>query len=129
MEILPQEDGTALVRPLAAGKTTVAVKEPGGKNASLKISVTEPVAGLELSVSGKQKPGGTVTVKAAVTPKNAGNKQLEWALDVGEDVATVQNGKVKIAKGVPAGTVITVTCTAVGAPEPVVQTVQITVEE
>ena len=129
VEILPQEDGTALVRPLAAGKTTVAVKEPGGKNASLKISVTEPVAGLELSVSGKQKPGGTVTVKAAVTPKNAGNKQLEWALDVGEDVATVQNGKVKIAKGVPAGTVITVTCTAVGAPEPVVQTVQITVEE
>jgi len=52
---------------------------------------------------------------------------VEWTLDVGGDIATITKGKVKISKTAPEGTVITVTCTAVGAPEPVVKTVQITV--
>ena len=54
---------------------------------------------------------------------------MEWSLDVGEDIATVDKGKVKISKDAPAGTVITVTCTALGVPEPVTATAQITVEE
>ena len=84
---------------------------------------------IELAVSGKAVPGGTVTVKETLSPKQAGNKYVEWSLDVGEDVATVSKGRVKIAKTVPAGTVITVTCTALGAPEPVVSTIRIEVAE
>lgn len=129
VEITPNEEtGTAAFKPLAAGKTTVAVKEPGGKNAKLTVSVVDPVTGLELAVSGKPKPGATVTVKETLQPKTAGNKNVEWTLDVSEDIATVSKGKVKISKDAPAGTVITVTCTAVGAPEPVIATAQITVE-
>ena len=130
VEITPDgENGTAVIRPLAAGKTTIQVKEPGGKNAKLTVSVTAPVEDLELAVSGKAVPGGTVTVKETLSPKQAGNKTVEWSLDVGEDIATMSNGKLKIAKTTPAGTVITVTCTALGAPEPVVRTVRIEVAE
>ena len=68
-------------------------------------------------------------MKETIVPKQAGNKNVEWSLDVGEDIATVSKGKVKIAKDAPVGTVITVTCTALGAPEPVVRTVQIEVTE
>ncbi|MBR2661014.1 MAG: hypothetical protein IKE15_06380 [Clostridia bacterium] len=130
VEIEPDtENGTAVIRPLAAGKTTIQVKEPGGKNGKLAVSVTAPVESIELAVSGKAVPGGTVTVKETLSPKQAGNKYVEWSLDVGEDVATVSKGRVKIAKTVPAGTVITVTCTALGAPEPVVSTIRIEVAE
>lgn len=127
--LTPGEDGAAVFRPLSAGKTTATVTEPGGKKADVKVTVTDPVTDVELTVSGKPKAGGTVTVKAATLPKSAGNKDVEWSLDVGEDIATVKKGAVKIQKGVPAGTVITVTCTAAGAPEPVVKTVQIVVED
>ena len=130
VEIIPnEENGTAAIRPLAGGKTTVAVKEPGGKNAKLTVSVVDPVEDVELAVSGKTAPGGTVTVKETILPKTAGNKNVEWTLDVGEDIATVSKGKVKISKNAPIGTVITVTCTALGAPEPVVRTAQIEVTE
>ena len=53
---------------------------------------------------------------------------MEWSLDVGEDIATVNAyGRVKIKKDVPAGTKITVTCTAPGAAVPVVSTVELEV--
>jgi hypothetical protein len=130
VEITPnEENGTASFKPLAEGKTTVAVKEPGGKNAKLTVSVVDPVEEVELAVSGKTTPGGTVTVKETILPKTAGNKNVEWTLDVSEEIATVSKGKVKISKDAPAGSVITVTCTALGAPEPVVRTVQIEVTE
>ena len=123
LEITPVEDGTVSVRALAAGKTNIAVKEPGGKSATLKVSVVDPVQSLELTVKGAGKAGGTVPVNATIWPNGAGNKALEWSLDVGEDVATVNNkGQVKIAKTAPAGTKITVTCRALGAPEPIVAT-------
>ena len=128
VEIVPGDDGTAEIRPLAAGKVNISVTEPGGRKATLKANVADPVTGIELTVIGKQIPGGTVTVKETLEPKSAGNKAVEWSLEVGEDIATISKGKVKIAKTAPAGTVITVTCTATGAPEPVVKTVQIEVE-
>lgn len=130
VEITPDaENGTAVIRPLAAGKAQIAVKEPGGKNAKFTVNVVAPVEDMTLEAKGKPVPGGTVTVKETLVPKQAGNKNVEWTLDVGEDIATVAKGKVKIAKTAPAGTVITVTCTALGAPEPVVRTVQIEVAE
>ena len=129
VEITETEAGTVSVKPLSAGKTTVAVKEPGGKNAKLNVNVVAPVETLELTMSGKAVPGGTVTVKAAIAPKNAGNKNLEWSLDVGEEIATISQGKVKISKEAPAGTKLTVTCKALGAPEAVTATLEIEVTE
>lgn len=129
-EMTAGEDGTASFKALKAGKTTVTVTEPGGRKATLRVNVLLPVEDVELQVTGKQVPGGTVAVKATVAPKNAGKKDLEWSLDVGEDIATINNkGQVKIAKTAPAGTVITVTCKALGAPEPVVKTVTFEVAE
>ena len=123
VEITDNGDGTVVIKPLKAGKTTIAVKEPGGKNAKLNVSVVDPVESVELSVKGNAKAGGTVTVSAALQPKTAGNKNLEWTLDVGEDIATIDaKGKVKISKEAASGTKITVTCKALGAPEPIVAT-------
>ena len=129
-EMTAAEDGAVSLKALKAGKTTVTVTEPGGKKAAVKVNVFVPVEDVELQVTGKQIPGGTVTVKTTISPKNAGKKDLEWSLDVGEDIATVNSkGQVKIAKTAPAGTVITVTCKALGAPEPVVKTVSFEVAE
>ena len=129
LEIEAAEDGTARIRPLAGGKTTVTVKEPGGKNAKLNVSVVEPITEVVLTVKGKAQPGKAVTVTAALAPKNAGNKNLEWSLDVDESIASVDaKGKVTVSKTAPAGTVITVTCRALGAPEPVSATLEMTVE-
>ena len=128
VEITDNKDGTATIKPLAAGRTTMTVTEPGGKKADLRVTVQEPVTELTLEATGKNNPGGTVKVKATVGPKEAGNKKLEWSLDVDKDIATIKNGEVRINKKAPAGTVITVTCTAPGAPEPVTSNIQIKVE-
>lgn len=129
LEIAAKEDGAAEFRPLVAGKTVVTVAEPGGKSAKVNVSVVQPVEEVTLEMKGRAKPGGTVTVKATVAPKNAADKKVSWSLDVGEETATVKNGQVKIAKTAAPGTVITVTCTAEGAPQPVTAALQITVEE
>ena len=129
IEITDSGDGSAAIRPLKAGKDTVTVKEPGGKSAKINVTVGDPVTTAELSAKGKAKPGGTVTVAAKLTPANPANKNVEWSIDVGEDVATInEKGQLKIGKDAAAGTVITVTCTAPGAPEPITETLQITVE-
>ena len=128
VEIVDNHDGTALITPLKAGKINVTATEPGGKKATVRVSVVVPVEGIELKVSGQAKPGGTVQIKPTLSPKNAGNKKVEWLIDVGEEIATVKNGTVKIKKDVPAGTVIKVTCTAPGAPEPISETVEIEVQ-
>ena len=129
LEITAGEDGTASIRALAAGKFNVAVKEPGGKNCQLKVSVVEPVTAVTLSVKGKSKPGQTVTIAAALEPKNPGNKALEWTTDADESVATINaKGQLKIAKEAQPGTEITVTCRALGAPEPIEEKITVTVE-
>lgn len=126
IEISEVEDGTVSIKPLAGGRTDVAVKEPGGKNAKLSVSVVDPVESVELTLKGNAKPGGSVTVSAALQPKTAGNKNVEWSLDVGEDVATInEKGQVKISKETVSGTKITVTCKALGAPEPIISTIEI----
>ena len=126
VEITPVEDGTVTIKPLAAGKVNITVKEPGGKNAKLTVSTVDPVETVELAAKGGAKAGGTVTIAATLAPKTAGNKNLEWSLDVGEDIATIDaKGKVKISKEAASGTKITVTCKALGAPEPIVSTIEI----
>ena len=129
VEIVPGEDGTAVITPLAAGKITVTVKEPGGKSGVLKINILQPVTGLTLTQKGKTKPGSAVTITAGLEPKTAGNKTLEWSVNVDESVATIsQKGQLKIAKTAESGTVITVTCKALGAPEAITATIDVTVE-
>ena len=127
VDVVQGDDGTAMIMPAAQGRITVTASEPGGRKASVRVAVMEPVSDLELTVSGKPVPGGTVNVKADIIPRNAGNRKLEWSLDVDDDTAAITNGRVRISRGAAEGTVITVTCTAPGADEPVVRTVQITV--
>ena len=129
VEVVPTGDSTAAVTPVAKGKTTVIVSEPGGKQASVPVSVVVPVESLELSARGKPIPGGTVTLNARILPKDAGSKALEWSLDVDDTVASIgPGGQLKIKKTAPEGTVITVTCTASGAPEPVTASIAVEVQ-
>ena len=128
VEITAIEDGTVSIKPLKAGKTDIAVKEPGGKNAKLTVNVVAPVESVELKVNGKPKAGGKVNIAAALAPKNVGNKAVQWSLDVGEEIATInEKGQLTIGKEVASGTKITVTCTALGAPNPVVGTIVVEV--
>ncbi len=127
-EIIPENDGTFTLKALAAGSTTVTFTEAGGKTASVKVSVMQPVQSMKLSSSGNPVPGGTVKAAADIKPGNAGNRKVVWSLDVGEDIATVNDyGRIKINRNAPIGTVITVTCTANGAKEPLVETMQLEV--
>ena len=129
LEITAADDGTAQIRALAAGKYNVNVKEPGGKACQLRVSIVEPVTAVTLALKGKAKPGQTVTIAVTLEPKNAGNKGLEWAIDADESVATINDkGQMRIAKEAQAGTEITVTCRALGAPEPVEEKLVVTVE-
>ena len=128
VEITPVEDGVVSIKPLKAGKTDIAVKEPGGKNAKLTVNVVAPVESVELKVNGKPKAGGKVNIAAALAPKNVGNKAVQWSLDVGEEIATInEKGQLTIGKEVASGTKITVTCTALGAPNSVVGTIVVEV--
>lgn len=121
-------DGTAEVRAVGAGNATVVVSA-GGKTAKIKVTVMDPVASVELSVKGIANPGKTVNVSAALLPQTARNKKVSWKVDVDESIASIDaKGRLKIAKEAAPGTVITVTCTAEGAPEPVTATVKVTVE-
>lgn len=119
-EIAAKDDGTAEIKPLAAGKAALTVKAPDGKSAKANVSVLEPVTGFDVVLAGTPKAGATVTLKASLEPKNAGNKAVEWSVNVGEEIATInQKGQLKIAKDVEAGTIIIVTCRALGASEPI----------
>lgn len=128
-EMTETGEGQVTLKPLAVGKTVITATEPGGKTAKVTVTVIRPAEEIELKTSGKAVPGGTVTVSATVLPKNAGDKTLTWALDVDEDVATIRKGQVRISKNAQPGTRITVTCTAAGAPEPVVRTIFLEVAE
>ena len=114
-----------VIRPVAAGNTVVIISEPGGKTARLKVSVVTPVEQVELTLAGRPIPGGRVAVKSAPIPKTAGNKTLEWSLNVDESVASVsKKGVVTISRDAAPGTRIVVTCKALGAPDPVVSTIE-----
>ena len=122
-------DGTATLRPLAPGKVKVTATEETGKKGSAAFTAAEPVTAVEITAKGNAAPGKTVTLAAATTPAKPARKDVEWSVDVGEDVAVINaKGQLKISKTAVPGTVITVTCKALGAPEPVAAMMQITVE-
>ena len=130
VDITPLDDGSAEIRPLSAGKASVTVTEPGGRNTQFWVTVEIPVESVELSVRGKVKAGGMLQIYASVLPKNAGNKKVEWSVNAAQETARVTpQGVLKVEKGVAPGTEIQVTCTAEGALKPVTETITITVEE
>ena len=129
-EVIPGENGTAVLKPMENGRGTLTAREPGGKAVEINVTVMKPVETIELTSSGDAVPGGTVRMITDIRPQDAGNKKAEWSLDVGAEIATVdENGRVRIKKEAPAGTVINVTCTVRGAKEPVVQSLRIEVAE
>ena len=125
VSIVPGDDGSAAFTPIAPGTTPVTIASPSGKTARLNVRVVEPVQQVELALSGRPFPGGRVAVKSTFLPKTAANKQLEWSLDVDADVASINDsGRITISNQAAPGTKITVTCKALGAPEPVVSTLE-----
>lgn len=128
-EVTPEDDGRAVIRAIAAGRATVTVRELGGKNATIRVRVVEPVEDLRLSVRGTPRPGGRVRLVAEPIPAGAAVKDVTWALDAADSVAAVsRSGNVTISPSAPSGTEITATCTAIGAPEPVVRSITFTVK-
>lgn len=123
------EKGTAEILPVKAGNAVITAKEPGGKTARLNVSVIQSVEDIQLSANSTGAPGGMVTVKATILPRTLWDRKLTWSLDVDEKTAKIDRGTVRIGKDVPDGTVITVTCTAEEAAEPVVRTIQIEVKK
>lgn len=129
VDITPLEDGIAEIRPLTIGKGTVTVTEPGGKSTRFWVDVQMPVTSLDLSVRETVKAGGMLQVYATILPKTASNRTVEWSVNVSKETAYITpQGMLKVHKGVAPGTQIQVTCTAVGAPEPLAAVITITVE-
>lgn len=90
------------VTAVAAGKATITVKTTdGGKTATCEVTVTTPVASVELSLAETEvKVEGEVTLEATVAPEDATVKDLEWSSS-DEAVAKVDaTGKVTgVAEG------------------------------
>lgn len=128
-ELTVNPDGTAALRPLQAGTVKVTATDESGKKGTAAFTAAEPVTAVEIRAKGAAAPGKTVMLTAVTTPEKPARKDVEWSVDAGEDIAVIDaKGRLKIAKTAPAGTVITVTCRALGAPEPVEAVLEITVE-
>lgn len=119
--------GSVTLRFHSTGTVTVTASI-GNKSAKSVITVGEPVTGLKITGKDTCKKGKTLALKAELTPKKPAVKTVEWSLDVDGSIATIDGkGKLKVKKDAPEGTKITVTCTAVGANEPVTASMVVTV--
>ncbi|MBR4750102.1 MAG: Ig-like domain-containing protein [Abditibacteriota bacterium] len=88
---------SGVVTAVGPGTTKVRVRtRDGGYEAKCKIRVVISVTGVTLNkTTVKLRPGGTYTLKAAVTPADATNQEVTW-MSYDTSVATVdQNGNVK----------------------------------
>lgn len=129
-ELKDNGDGSVTLTPVGPGTLNVTVADAAGKKGSVKITVTDkPVTAVEIVMKGTPVHGKTVSLTAKLTPDKPAKRDVTWSVNVDESVATINaKGQLKIAKDAPAGTVITVTCTALGAAQPVAVTMDITVE-
>lgn len=128
VELVDNGDGTAAVFPVAPGKTEI-VARAGGKTLKIKVLVADPVTAVEITCKGQNVPGGTMDFSGRLTPARPAVPDVLWSVDADESIAVIsEKGRLKISKDALAGTVITVTCTALGAPEPVSAACEITVE-
>ena len=122
----PGENGTLRFLPVSEGKTSANVT-CGKAKLSLPVRVVKPVTGLSLSYKGTPEPGKKITLSAAIEPKNAANKQVEWAIENAEAGSIDPKGNLTISKDAAPGSSITVTCKALGTGEPVEARMEITV--
>ena len=123
------EQGKAEIKAVGAGRTTIRVSETGGRRADVPVTVLIPVETLTIKSDRTARPGGMPKFSAEIYPENASNKFVTWSIDVDESIAIIRkDGLMKIKRDAPKGTEITVTCTAEGAPNPVVETMKIILE-
>lgn len=76
------------------GTATITAKV-GNKKYTCKVTVKQPVKSIKLNKKSAtlKKKGGTITLKATISPKTANNKAVTWKSS-NKKVATVKNGKV-----------------------------------
>ena len=101
-----------IVKGLKKGTTTItATTKDGGKKATCRITVTNPVVKVKSVKLNKKtasvKKGKTITLKATITPSNATTKTVTWKTS-NKKIATVTSKG--IVKGVKKGTA-TITAT------------------
>lgn len=129
LEVTPADDGTAVVRCVGEGPNSVKVTAPDGASVVVPVKVVTAVESLKLSRFGDAVPGGKVSYKTVLFPSRDTVNTVKWSLNVEADIAEInEKGVVTIRKETAPGTVITVTCQAIGAPEPVIATDEFTVE-
>ena len=129
LEVTPSDDGTAVVRCSGEGSNSVRITAPDGRSEVVPVRVVTAVESLSLKRFGSAAPGGKVSYKAVLLPTKGVDGTLKWSLDVGEEVASIsEKGEVLISPDAAPGTSVTVTCQAIGAPEPVIATDEFTVE-
>ena len=121
LTVTPNDDGTAVLTFLEGGNNSATVTAPDGTKGLVRIRTVSPVESIALERKGKALPGKTVTYKVRFEPDKGIIKDVEWSIDVGEDIAVInEKGEIAIQSETVPGTVITVTCKALGAPEPVI---------
>ena len=129
-EIIPGKDGTAQFRFTGEPMSLqVFVKDPAGKTAAATITLVDPITEVTIAARGTAQRGRSMTFSAVTEPKRGIDSRIEWSIDAGEDVAVISaDGVLTIAAGAEPGTVITVTCKALGATEPLTVQEQVVVE-
>ena len=111
-EVVTVVDG--VVTAVGAGTATITVTtQDGGFEAECAVTVkaaTVDVESVSLDITNKTlEIGGTVTLKATISPENATNKNVTWSTS-NDKVATVENG---VVTAIGAGTA-TITVTTEG---------------
>ncbi len=99
------------VTAVGKGTATITCKALDGSNkkATCKVTVKQPVNGIEYTSSNYVYPGGSLTLKASTYPSNANTKGVIWSLQSAPSgVSLTSAGKLKVGKNVPVGTEILV---------------------
>ena len=122
--------GSYTVKALTAGITYVTVKDHrSGKTARVTVKVLKPVTSVAIEGKNTVKAGTTNYYKGITRPSKATNRSVEWSVDVDDSIAAInKNGQLTVKKNVASGTVITITCRALGTSLECVASIQVTVE-
>lgn len=99
-----------VITAVAPGKATIkaTANDGGGKNASYKVTVVQPVTGITISGPKKVAAGKGISLTAKVTPANAGNKKVMWSVN-GDGNMKINKGSGKITTTANASGTYTVT--------------------
>ena len=142
-------DGSATVTPVAAGKATVTVTAADGsgiKN-TVTFTVVKTVTNIDVTGPSNIAAGKAAAFTAAITPADATNKKITWAFAEEEAIVVpnggfdiyssiknpvtinASNGRLTVHKDVPAGTTIKIKAIAQDTDAKESNTVMVTVQE